>query len=412
MLGGLYPAPECDGVAQMRLGGGGSARRDEGAPEVDARIREPVDPIGRRELLDPRDRRLEDADGLVALADRVEHAGELGAVIGSPERVLAFRGRLCPHGTLHPRPRLGRAFEQQERHGDVAPGVGRTPMVLTQQRHVLVVGLAEHVHRFRELPLARQGDRQVIDGIIDFIQIHPYANIYPYTGDLDDMILDTVREWRTLYPGKPLFIGESGLDARKPVDPLRIPVETLTMSAHAPVAINQAIWAAAVSGAMTGRMLWFEDGYDQFHPALDDRCAYVQYASYAECADGDPATELTLDVEIDIRPLVSVNRFIWPRPRPFPVAILTTSTAAGEALDFDAGTVDGATVRFGAGTAVPLVYGPVDVDGDTDLDLVLWFRQIDAGFVCGDTSTSLTGATVDGRSIVGSDSVRIVGCPP
>ena len=91
---------------------------------------------------------------------------------------------------------------------------------------------------------------------IDFIQVHPYAN---QTGDLDDLILSVVRERRALY-GKPVFIGESGLDSRAPID-----FNTLTLSPQAPVAINQAIWATAVSGAMVGRMLWFEDGYDQFH---------------------------------------------------------------------------------------------------------------------------------------------------
>ena len=95
---------------------------------------------------------------------------------------------------------------------------------------------------------------------IDFIQVHPYANT---TGDLDNLILSVVRARRTQY-GKPVFIGESGLDSRAPID-----FNTLTLSPRAPVAINQAIWATAVSGAMVGRMLWFEDGYDQYHQYPD-----------------------------------------------------------------------------------------------------------------------------------------------
>ena len=95
---------------------------------------------------------------------------------------------------------------------------------------------------------------------IEFIQVHPYANA---TGDLDDLILSVVLQRRTQY-GKPVFIGESGLDSRRPIE-----FNTLTLSPQAPVGINHSIWASAVSGAMVGRMLWFEDGYDQFQVYVD-----------------------------------------------------------------------------------------------------------------------------------------------
>ncbi len=103
---------------------------------------------------------------------------------------------------------------------------------------------------------------------MDFIQIHPYANIQPYNGNLDEEILTVVRRRLRQY-GKPVFIGESGLDSRAPVD-------TLTVAPSAPAGINHAIWAAAVSGAMNGRMLWFEDGYDQYHPGVDLRDRYKE----------------------------------------------------------------------------------------------------------------------------------------
>src|SRR5207249_789779 len=51
---------------------------------------------------------------------------------------------------------------------------------------------------------------------VDFIQIHPYAEVSPYNGNLDELILARVRERLTMY-GKPIFIGESGLDSRAPV---------------------------------------------------------------------------------------------------------------------------------------------------------------------------------------------------
>ena len=43
-------------------------------------------------------------------------------------------------------------------------------------------------------------------------------------------------------------------------------------------------------------------------------------------------------------------------------------------------------------------------------DLVLHFRTQDAGVQCGDTSVSITGQTVNGISIQGSDSITTVGC--
>ena len=45
----------------------------------------------------------------------------------------------------------------------------------------------------------------------------------------------------------------------------------------AEVGIRHAIWAAVVSGAMNGRMLWWQDGYDQFEKA--DLCRHYQQAA-------------------------------------------------------------------------------------------------------------------------------------
>ena len=87
------------------------------------------------------------------------------------------------------------------------------------------------------------------------------------------------------------------------------------------------------------------------------------------------------------------------------MAILTTAT-------FDATTVDPTTVRFGAtGTeAAPVRFTLEDVDGDGDLDMVLHFKTQDTGIVCGVTSVSLTGETLGGQIIAGSDSIKTVGC--
>ena len=106
--------------------------------------------------------------------------------------------------------------------------------------------------------------------------------------NLDDWILTNVSAFRTAHPNKPVFIGESGLHHLPPNDP----ANSYTLAPNAAVGINQAIWAGAVSGAMTARMLWFEDGYDQFH--IPDLCIYAQFGAYPECTDGDPSTVLTL----------------------------------------------------------------------------------------------------------------------
>lgn len=93
-------------------------------------------------------------------------------------------------------------------------------------------------------------------GALDFIQIHPYADAAYFGGRLDDLIISTTRERLRKY-GKPVFIGECGLDSRPPRD-------TLDAAPNAETGIRHAIWASVVSGAMNGRMLWWQDGNDQF----------------------------------------------------------------------------------------------------------------------------------------------------
>ena len=91
---------------------------------------------------------------------------------------------------------------------------------------------------------------------LDFIQVHPYAEPSRFKGNLDEMILQSVRERLRRY-GKPVFIGECGLDARGFRD-------TLADNPRVRIGIQHAIWASTVSGAMDGRMLWWEDGYGRF----------------------------------------------------------------------------------------------------------------------------------------------------
>ncbi len=108
---------------------------------------------------------------------------------------------------------------------------------------------------------------------LSFIEIHPYAD-GAFGGHLDDLILATVRA-RLMNYGKPVLIGESGLNSRPPRG-------TLDVAPHAEVGIRHAIWAAVVSGAMNGRALWWQDGYDQFEKA--DLYRHYQNAAAAAAA--------------------------------------------------------------------------------------------------------------------------------
>jgi hypothetical protein len=112
---------------------------------------------------------------------------------------------------------------------------------------------------------------------------------------------------------------------------------------------------------------------------------------------------IELPVAVDIKPGFFPNT-INPRSNGvIPVAILTNA-------DFDARTVNPQTVQFGktGDEAAPEKFALTDVDGDGDLDLLLHFRTPDTGIQCQDTSASLTGNTISGQAITGSDSLVTV----
>jgi hypothetical protein len=103
---------------------------------------------------------------------------------------------------------------------------------------------------------------------VQIVQVHPYAAA-PFGGNLDDLILSSVRERLRTY-GKPVLIGECGLDWAPPRG-------TLDVAPGADVGIRHAVWASVVSGAMSGRMLWWQDGWDQFEKA--DLCRHYEQAA-------------------------------------------------------------------------------------------------------------------------------------
>lgn len=115
--------------------------------------------------------------------------------------------------------------------------------------------------------------------------------------------------------------------------------------------------------------------------------------------------EAIVDVSIDVKPGSSVNSINPKSNGVIPVAILTTNS-------FDATTIDPLTVRFGPkGAKEAHNTGHIkDVNHDGNSDLILHFKTRATGIKCGDTSTSLTGATFNGDLIEGTDIIRTVGC--
>ena len=105
---------------------------------------------------------------------------------------------------------------------------------------------------------------------------------------------------------------------------------------------------------------------------------------------------------IDIKPGSFPNSINPDSEGVIPVAILTTP-------DFDASAVDGETVRFGPAGAWAVDWALEDVDGDKDIDMLLYFKTQDTGIKAGDTEAWLVGRA-GGWQIAASDSVRTV--PP
>lgn len=106
------------------------------------------------------------------------------------------------------------------------------------------------------------------------------------------------------------------------------------------------------------------------------------------------------EIALDIKPGSDRNPVNLKGKGVIPVAILTTD-------DFDATTVDPATVRFGPGEAQEAhARGHIeDVDGDGHDDLVLHFKTKDSGIQAGDAEAGITGMTFGGEEIAGSDAI-------
>lgn len=115
----------------------------------------------------------------------------------------------------------------------------------------------------------------------------------------------------------------------------------------------------------------------------------------------------SVTVVIDVRRVINVKGARGV----IPVAVYSTRVDDGDDADFDASTIDAASVAFGPGGAAPAHGGHfADLDGDGDIDAMFHFRVGASGVACGDTEAVLTGATTDGQAFTGADAIRVVGC--
>jgi len=148
-------------------------------------------------------------------------------------------------------------------------------------------------------------------------------------------------------------------------------------------------------------------------PALAGTSASGAVLNAYAALDGLP---LPLNVVIDIEPgdptnYVETEGFYSDQVY---LALKSTSTATGDAVDFDAASVDQATLRLGPAGATPFNPPGVleDVDGDSDNDLVVKFLIAETGITCEfPDAVTLSGTTTGGQEFVGSDSVTTPVCP-
>ena len=136
--------------------------------------------------------------------------------------------------------------------------------------------------------------------------------------------------------------------------------------------------------------------------SLSDNEIYGYFSGSVQISISD-----VLLVSIDIKPGSYPNSINLKKGKTVGVGILSTE-------DFDATTVDPATVTLAGASVMPkrksdsLTFSFKDLNRDGRLDLMLHFEIKDLGLSVGDEIAVLEGQTFGGTPIMGSDTVKIV----
>jgi hypothetical protein len=117
------------------------------------------------------------------------------------------------------------------------------------------------------------------------------------------------------------------------------------------------------------------------------------------------------NITIDFNPYDNTNE---ARPKDayfFTIGVKTQTIAYGDAEDFDATTIELASVSVGPAQASN-VAAPItaDFDGDGDDDIIFGFRMEDTGIDCLDNNVTLSGTDADGNPLAGTDLIVTINC--
>lgn len=116
-----------------------------------------------------------------------------------------------------------------------------------------------------------------------------------------------------------------------------------------------------------------------------------------------------LPIKIDIKPDSPVNPITCnDKNGVIPVAVLSDENFDAREVGSTTLTFEGASVAR-AGNAGKLQEHEEDVNGDGLVDKVFHFRQSDAALTCSSTDGMLEGKLSNGLTVIGTDSIRIVG---
>lgn len=116
-------------------------------------------------------------------------------------------------------------------------------------------------------------------------------------------------------------------------------------------------------------------------------------------------------VQMDVVPADPNNTIDPDSSAVIPVAVLSSSVAAGDAQNFDATQINPASLRFGytdaANVSTPLA---ADADADGLTDMSFGFRTQDTGIACEDISVVLLGETLGGEAFSATDFISTGEC--